>query len=122
MKLNEDIVVVAIFEKSGKLVFRKLRKKYEKKLKDLSKQVEISIVRSIMMLSIADSADRLLGKTEYLLICRKNYKSLVQIFPSTNLALRITFKNRMYGKILYNQLIPLLKKYAREFKPSLSSA
>ena len=68
------------------------------------------------MLSMADSANGLLGKTQYLLICRKNYKSLVQIFPSTNLVLRITFKNKMYGKILYNQLIPLLKKYSRAIK------
>ncbi|MHB2035969.1 MAG: hypothetical protein ACYCPW_04410 [Nitrososphaerales archaeon] len=122
MKLNEDIVIVAIFEKSGNLILRKVRKKYEKRFKGLSKQLKNNVVRSVLILSIAGSGDRLLGKTQYVLICRKNYKSLVQDFPSTNLALRITFKNRMYGKILHNQLDPLLRKYARELRPPRSSA
>ena len=46
LKLNEDIVIVAICEENGKLAFRKVRKQYEGKLKGLSKQVEIQLCQS----------------------------------------------------------------------------
>ena len=114
VKQEKGVAVVAIFNYKGELVFREVGSRDKKSFKRKGYAIKTSLVRTMLILSMIESPDSVLGKSQYLLIKRNRYNSMVHLLPHTNLAMRLTFKKDIDGEILHNRLQPLLKKYVRE--------